>query len=250
MQDRSSASLARRLEEVGLNSKEAKVYLAALRLGPSNVQKLAAAASLSRTSVYPVLEALRTSGLMSTTVAGMKRLFSAEPPAKLEAIIEAKRALIQSILPDLEASRKHLPSSDRIKEYTGRPAVRTAYEELLEGTKPGDEYIVCSELEKWMSLDPLFFTEFRRRRDRMLLEIKILATDTAVSRSLKASAKGRAEIRFLPKGTPLATNVVVVPNRVLIHRVHNPPSAVVLFDDSIIMLHQQLLRIIWGTLPR
>lgn len=248
MLDKSSANLTRRLEEIGLTEKEAKVYLTALRLGPANVLKLAAGAKLSRTSLYPVLESLRESGLMTTSISGMKRLFAAEPPSRLEAIIDAKRALVHSILPDLEATRKLTSAGDRIKEYSGRQAVRTAYEELLAGTRPHDDYFVCTELEKWMSLDPGFFTEFRKQRDRMLLNLQFLVTDSATTRAFKEASKGRAEVRMLPKGSVLETNVVIVPQRVLIHRLTNPVSAVVLTDPSIVALHRQFHQLIWNGL--
>jgi len=44
------------LEKLGLNEKEARVYLALLELGESNIQGLSAKSSVKRTTVYDILE--------------------------------------------------------------------------------------------------------------------------------------------------------------------------------------------------
>ena len=65
-----SSSMANNLElelqHIGLNEREAKVYLAALELGPSPVQKIAQRAGIPRATVYLVLDDLRSKGFVTT----------------------------------------------------------------------------------------------------------------------------------------------------------------------------------------
>ena len=74
----------RELNYLGLNEKEAKVYLAALELGKSSVQNIAKKADVNRATTYVVIEALIKRGLMSSANENKKQYFIAEAPEKLK----------------------------------------------------------------------------------------------------------------------------------------------------------------------
>ena len=65
------------LQRVGLDERQAKVYLAALELGPSPVQKIAQRAGIPRATVYLVLNDLQGKGLITTYDEGKKTFFVA-----------------------------------------------------------------------------------------------------------------------------------------------------------------------------
>ena len=50
------------LRKYGLSEKEAKVYLALLKKGPSTVNEIAESADLVRTTTYDILKILREEG--------------------------------------------------------------------------------------------------------------------------------------------------------------------------------------------
>lgn len=71
------------LESIGLLPSESKVYIKSLQLGPETVQNIAKTSGISRTAAYDAIEMLQNRGLMTTTLAGKKRLYTAEDPDRL-----------------------------------------------------------------------------------------------------------------------------------------------------------------------
>ena len=56
----------RELVEIGLNEKEAKVYLASLELGQSAVQGISSRSGVNRATTYFIIEGLTAKGLISS----------------------------------------------------------------------------------------------------------------------------------------------------------------------------------------
>jgi sugar-specific transcriptional regulator TrmB len=97
------------LGSLGLIDSEIKIYLTALESGPSTAADLAKATGLSRQATYVAIESLNSRGLMSSALHGKKRLFAAEPPAKLAACAKRRDAEmhekvreLEEVLPELE----------------------------------------------------------------------------------------------------------------------------------------------------
>lgn len=76
------------LIENGFSEKEARLYLAMLELGPTNVQEIANKAGLNRASSYILIESLKRRGLIATFEKGKRTQFSAEPPERLRAMLD------------------------------------------------------------------------------------------------------------------------------------------------------------------
>ncbi|MFH0854627.1 MAG: helix-turn-helix domain-containing protein, partial [bacterium] len=60
------------LQQIGLSDKEASVYLAALELGPTNIQALTKKSAIKRSTVYDIIKNLKNHGLMSETTRGKR----------------------------------------------------------------------------------------------------------------------------------------------------------------------------------
>ncbi|MFH0856689.1 MAG: helix-turn-helix domain-containing protein, partial [bacterium] len=119
------------LTDLGLSENEAGVYLAALSQGPSTILKIAKIAGVKRTTVYPVVEALKQKGLMSEELKGWKKLYAPVSPEKLNSIIEARREKFKNALPEFMAMYNLKGNKSFIKYYEGLQAVKSVYDDLL-----------------------------------------------------------------------------------------------------------------------
>ena len=122
------------LVKIGLNDKEAKVYLAMLALGPATAYRIAPKAGIKRSISYVVLESLQSHGLVSVVPEGERKLFVASDPGKLLGEIEQKKELYKRFLPNLEAlylesSKKEKP---QVQFFEGKEAVLGLYEKIYE----------------------------------------------------------------------------------------------------------------------
>lgn len=71
------------LEQIGLTPSESKAYLAALKLGPIGVAKLASEIDLTRMAAYNLVQSLIDKGLFGKTKVGSKEKIIAQDPDRL-----------------------------------------------------------------------------------------------------------------------------------------------------------------------
>jgi sugar-specific transcriptional regulator TrmB len=239
------------LNDIGLTENEAEVYLTSLSLGPTTILKIAKSSGIRRTTVYSVVETLKGKGLMHIKPAGLKQLYVAEHPDRLDSIVESKKRNLEKLLPEFTALYNLKGGESTVKYYEGLGAVKNIYETILEPMKPGDDYLVISDLEKFfLKTDQKYFEGFLDKRVKSRVKARLIATDTERARYMKKFAKNmNHEIRILPKGTKLSVDTMIVPQKVTIFNLDQPISAVSLENKAMIEMHKELFEIIWQSLP-
>lgn len=244
------AKLIETLREMGLTEHEAQVYFASLSLGPTTILHIAQSAEVKRTTVYSVIESLKLKGLMSIEVKGLKKLFSAAAPEKLESILESRKERFRDLLPEFSALYNLKGGESFIKYYEGLESVKSVYESLIKDIKPHEDYLVISDQQKWQDADKEYFLDFTRRRAKLPINIRLLLQDSQAARDAKKFEKNYNEkVKILPAGTNLTTNLVVTPQRALIHQLVPPILGIVIENKSVIQMHKEMFEIIWKSLP-
>lgn len=132
--------LIRDLVHMGLSEKEARIYIAALQLGPAPIQDIAEHAQVNRPTTYVLIEALADRGLISTTIQDNKRVFIAEAPDRLLLILQFQRQELEirerklsELLPKLAAVFKNQWEKPEIRYMDGPMGLhvlRTEFEQL------------------------------------------------------------------------------------------------------------------------
>ena len=87
-------------ENLGLTSKEAAVYVAALELGKSTIKPLAAQAGQKRTSLYYFINHLVELGLIEKTMQNHKTFYVARPPEELVNLQKRRLNQLKQALPE------------------------------------------------------------------------------------------------------------------------------------------------------
>ena len=236
------------LHGLGLSEKEALVYYASLSLGPTTILRIARAAELKRTTVYSVIEALKQRGLMSIEVKGFKKFFVAEDPKTLESMLDVTKARLHASLPDLYALY-NTKGGDAVKYYEGLAAIKLIYKQLLHDISPGEDYLVIANDQAWFDLDRDYFQHFTEQRAKLPITTKLLLEDSPAAREHQRFARNWNEsIKILPPNTKLTTNLVVTPQRVVIHQLTPPIVAIVITHVSVIKMHRELFAVLWSAL--
>ena len=244
----SSKSLILALESIGLNENESNLYLASLSIGASTILKLSRASGIKRTTVYSIIESLKQKGLMRVNLNGFKKLYAPEDPQKLSVVLELKEKQLNKVFPELAGLFNLKGDEATIKYYEGLEGIKTVYESLIRDIKPGDKYMVISNQEKWLNLDTKYFQNFLERRARLPINIRMLLQDSKTAQEFHKFQKNyNLKLKILPKDTSLITNLVITPQKVVIHQLISPLSAIVIENKSTIQMHQQLFEIIWNS---
>ncbi|MEN9558213.1 MAG: hypothetical protein RL141_582 [Candidatus Parcubacteria bacterium] len=240
------------LTELGLRETEARLYIAALTLGPTTILKLARATNIKRTTVYPLIDELKQKGLISMEIRGFKKLLAANPPDQLASMVERHREQLQRILPDLSALHNaHGQGGGSLKYYEGLESIKSVYEGLLRDVRPREDYLILGDINRWLALDSRYFMSFVRRRAKLPINIRMLLQDSTVAREHQRLQKTfNEQIRILPPKTALTTNLVVIPTRVVIHQLVPPYFAIVIENKSVIQMHREQFEIMWNATPK
>ena len=242
------AALLKVLQELGLSENESAVYLGALGSGPNTMQQLARASGVKRTTIYYVAESLKQKGLLKVEVRGFKKHYVAESPEKLDSMLLARRREFEQALPDLLALYNLKESASFIRYYEGIEGMKSVYDSLLADVRPGDDYLIMSEVERWYNLAPDFFQKFLERRAALDLKIRVLAVDSPRAREyLKSQPRYNWQVKLLPPGTALTTNLVTIPSKVVIHQTVPPVIALEIKNRSVVQLHREQFEIIWNS---
>ncbi len=118
------------LNKIGLNQKEASVYLALLELGTASVMSIARKAGLKRPGTYLILDELEVRGLVSQVPQNKKSLYAAEGPEKLFSDLQKKQELLKRFLPSLEALHNQKKEKPQVQLFQGKEGMLEVYEKV------------------------------------------------------------------------------------------------------------------------
>lgn len=132
------------LVRIGLDPKEARLYLTVLDMDRPTVAEAADRAGVSRTNAYDITKRLVRRGLVSVTEVGStgtpagrsRSVLAANDPGQLLDDLEARRRELDSLVPRLQAMRAKGGSHPRVRYLEGDAGIRAALFETLSWPSP------------------------------------------------------------------------------------------------------------------
>jgi sugar-specific transcriptional regulator TrmB len=172
------------LEKLGLNEKEAKVYLALLELGEGNIQQIAKESGIKRTTVYDIIDSLKAKNLLSQIAKNKKIIYFAEDPRKFEENIEEKKQTLKTVLPELLSIANRLEKKPKIKYFEGASGIAEIYEDTLRYSDY--ELLVWgSEKSKYGFGEDFLLGHYVPRRLKKKIWVRAIAPDSEMMRTYK-----------------------------------------------------------------
>lgn len=186
------------VEQVGLNNKEASVYLALLELGTASVLTIARKAGLKRPTTYVVLSELEAKGLVALVPQHKKTLYAAEAPEKLYTDLRKKQELLQRFLPDLAALHNRKKEKPQVRLFHGREGVLEVYNKIYD-TGEVCFFATLGDLDKIL---PGVTREVARRSAEKKLRVREILTGTKEDLKFSKAVPRSAfyQIRLVPGG--------------------------------------------------
>ncbi len=244
-----SAKILETLEGLGLSETESQVYFSMLSLGPATILSISRASEVKRTTIYNILENLNKKGLTRIELKGFKKLYVAEHPKKLESILNERKNDLQNLFPELEALYNLRGGEAFIKYYEGSESIKNAYWDLLDSLQHNDEFLIIGDPGNWEDVNKSFAKEFIMRRNKHTLKIRMILTDSDLSREYKKFERNfKEEIRLLPPESKIDTNFVITPQKIFIQQMFSPVLVITIENKSIIHMHREFFNVMWNTL--
>lgn len=174
------------IEDLGLSSVEAKIYLSLIRKGPSLAGTITKETGIHRRTTYDVLYRLRSKGLVSNIVIGKKRYFEAVNPDRLLDIVKEKESSLKSILPELKGIYKSSKTKNEVLFFKGKKALKTIFDDQIKESK---EILFIGKGVEFSDIIRIYFSRFDLKRIEKKINIKMIFDEKA---------------RILPKKIPLS----------------------------------------------
>ncbi|MEF3692293.1 MAG: helix-turn-helix domain-containing protein, partial [Candidatus Moraniibacteriota bacterium] len=114
------------LIQIGMNSKQAKIYLACLEIGEATIIDIARKTDIKRTTVYENIEQMEKSGFIKTTFQGKRRKFFAIGPEKLKDLLKKREDILEQAMPQLLAMTNTSSIKPKIWTYQGKEMILKA----------------------------------------------------------------------------------------------------------------------------
>jgi len=240
--------LEQNLIEIGLNEKEAKVYLAALELGQSVVQDIATKAGINRATAYFVIEGLMQMGLMSSFHKGKKQFFIAADPDRLIEVLEQEKQKItkqeenlKKLLPQLQSINNKQKDRPVVKYYEGKEGLISVTEEFLK-TATDPVYMIYSVDGVAKVLSPSEKNALREKR--LGKNIKTEVIYTYKDGSLENTNDGKRRQIPIDK-FPINFDMAIYDNKIRIASLEKKLVGIIIEDESIANSMKSLFKLAW-----
>jgi len=239
--------LIRLLENFGLDSKEAMVYLAGLELGSATVQQLARKSQIKRTTVYLITESLKAKGLFSEFKNPRGIQFIPIEPSRLLGMLDERKASLQDAMPELSAltnnQKKTKPS---VRYYEGREGLRKLAMEML-GTPDSELLFMGSYSDVIACLGPVFYEKiFMPERIRKNIFLRALNTKDPRSIYLMSrNQKEKREIVFLPQETKCAAAQYICQDKIANFSPRRETMGFIVESHDLAAMERQKFELMW-----
>ena len=242
--------MLKELQDIGLSEKEAKVYAAALELGPATADQLAKQSKIVRSTTYVQLESLMKKGLMSTYEEGKKTYFAPESPELLKRFLSKQKEDIGSKEKDLvsflpEMLRQFESAGERpvVRFFPGKEGVAAAREEVL-STKEKKIYVVFSPEKLSQVFSQKYLDEYSdRRRD---LGVHSKAIYTYKEFYSHAGKDTLTERKYLPPSVlPLTIDMFIFDNKTAIFSLEGNMFGLIVESKQITESMKLIFNFLW-----
>ena len=208
--------LSQVLEQMGLNDKEAKIYLACLELGPASILEIAKKAAINRVTAYYIIESLRQKNLISITIKKKKKLFVAAEPEEIIKLLKEKEEVFISILPQLHALNNLIVKKPRIRFYEGEEGIINVYKDCLRDKKEILAWGYISDMHQSEKIKNYINKEFLEQRIRYNILGKLITPDSQLAKVYKKHDKEQLRQTKLvsQKKYPFNNEILIYGNKV------------------------------------
>lgn len=245
-----NSNILKKLNEFGLSETEARVYYATLALEKASVDKIAKHSNTNRSACYPVLERLKSLGVISQVKTKGKTMFKASTPEKFLELLEEKRQAIQGIIPDLKSLLEISEGKPDVRFYEGKEGLKTVLNSILKET---NEVLILGDGDSFKKSIPGWSDYYSDKRLIKNIKVKMILRGTPLAiqsvkklRSNKQKSK-LVKIRLLPEAYRLINcGFDAYNNKVILYSFEKQKVAVVIESKVISQMMKTVFEILWN----
>lgn len=210
------------LTNLGLNEKEAKVYLAGMQSGTAVVSEIAQAAKINRVTTYDILEKLKQRGLVSFFTKKKIKYFTVTDPEVVLQEYEKRTDELRRSMPKFKNLLGET-SHPRIRYFEGLEGIKAIYADTLNSSTEILNYSNSHEIRKnWPNYD----NEYVKKRIEKNIYLRGICPKDKEGEMVKSlDHSSNREMRLLPNDQFNFSNEI---------NIYDDKVAIISFKDELI----------------
>jgi sugar-specific transcriptional regulator TrmB len=240
-------STYKKLEQLGLSEKEARVYVALLSFGEMvGSGKVITATALHGQFVYTALASLEEVGLVRVATIRGRKKFAANSPTGLTALIDRKKTLADEVAQDLLklSGKEHVQD---FQVFQGRDAyIANEFTELKRASEGETWRILGGSGDSFMELlghELELYDEMRKSKRINILYLSTEPNKNTLPREV--AHRPDFSVRSIKGYTKNNTNTLIRPESVSINSFANPVLAYYLYSKETAEGYQNFFDALW-----
>ena len=229
--------LIKLLQNLGLEEKEAKVYLALLELGETTATKISESTALDRTLMYQIANKLISKGLVSYKVKGNVKCFSAADPEFILKNLQEKEDELKQALPELKDKQKRTKEETAVEIFKGRKGV---YAMLKLVVSQNTTYHCMGGMSEAC-------TKFENEAIAVIKDAKYSKTKGKIlaRREDYLFLGENEELRFVPNDLLFSTSIMIAGNKTVIFVWTEPYYAILIENEEVARSNLTTFNYLW-----
>lgn len=237
-------NLLNNLQNLGLNEKQAKVYLACLELGSATIAEVSEKSGVKRTSIYNFIEDLIKKGFLSEIKQDEQILLIAEDPKALEQKVKHNLTNIQGVMPELLAMFNRPGNKPKVHFYQDIAGLKKIYEETL---KSKESIYAFSDFEKMMPLMEDWMWDYAQERaDKGIAFVCIAKEGPWARKALNRAKEHKREMKIV-KDVNFDTEINIYENKIAILSFQRPYAGIIIEDVAIAQTLKSIWQMLWNS---
>lgn len=237
------------LQDLGLNEREAKIYLALIDKGSMLPQHIAMATGIKRATVYTIFPDMIEKGYLTEVTRGKRRLLAAVSPDKLYTSYESRAKEIKENFNQLVKLYRLQGLKPKIDYFEGLEGVKRVYLDTLH-IKSGKEILLFDQVSNYNPevLDWIVKSYVPERVKRNILVRAIAPREKESREYLGEQRHELREIRYVPKEKfPFRIEGMVYGDKVTFVTIEkgSPLVGIVIESEQIVDTLRALFNLAW-----
>lgn len=251
------AKTEQELLQLGLNQNEAKIYLAALSMGPFKAGAIAAKTKIKRATTYLALENLKKLGLIMETFEHKRKLFKAEKPSALEKLTKRMRRkvinaeiLLERLLPSLNSLADSQMEEPKLSFHEGIDSVKNVLLDIAASKQPW--FLFGASWKTIMGMYPNDLKEVleegsKLRHQAGLPKIKFISDQSVLAVPDFKKVLPSRETKVLSKHINAKSTLIIYEDKLAIFNFSHPFAAVIKSAEAMEII-KLMYDLIWESL--
>jgi len=228
-----------KLQNVGLNLNEAKIYLALLELGQAQAGDISKKTQINRTTVYDSIERLIQNGLVVFVISANKKVFKPVAPKRLLSQVEEKESIIKEILPELEGLFAQSKEKEETDIYKGRKGIKSILDDILKCK----EYVAFGSSGKFLEIMQHDFIIFQKRKKELKINSSIILSES--SRKTETVTVAYANFKYIPDEFSAPTTTFIYDDKIAIIIWGETPVATLIKSKEVAKSYRNYFEMLW-----